>query len=50
MTQMCGKSVEIWEIADVVPVHKKDEKRLVKKLWSYYLTSNFQQNIGKGNL
>ena len=36
MTQMCGKSVEIWEIADVVPVHKKDEKKLVKKLWSYY--------------
>ena len=37
MTQMCGKSVEIWEIADVVPVHKKDEKKLVKKLWSYYI-------------
>ena len=47
---MCGKSVEIWETADVVPVHKKDEKKLVKKLWSYYLTFNLQKNIGKGNL
>ena len=39
------KFADIWKLAKVVPVHKKEEKRNVKKLSFYQLTSYLQQNI-----
>ena len=39
------KIPDIWKLANVVPVCKKEESNLLKKLSSYQFTSYLQQNI-----
>ena len=39
------KCPDIWKLANVVRVHKKEEKKIVKKLSPYQLTSYLQQII-----